>query len=52
MDTTITIIILAVHAACSAITAATPTPSTSSRWYWLYRVVELLALVTGKAKDR
>ena len=43
---------LAVHAAASAITALTPTPKDDSAVRKLYRIIELLALVTNRTKQR
>jgi hypothetical protein len=43
---------LAIHAAASAITALTPTPKDDSAVRKLYRIIELLALVTGRTKQR
>ena len=43
---------LAVHAAASAITALTPTPKDDSAVRKLYRIIELLALVTSRTKQR
>jgi hypothetical protein len=43
---------LAVHAAASAITALTPTPKDDSVVRKLYRIIELLALVTSRTKQR
>jgi hypothetical protein len=42
---------LAVHAAASAITALTPTPKDDAFAVKAYRVIELLALVVGRAKE-
>lgn len=42
---------LAVHAAASAITALTPTPKDDAFAAKFYRVIELLALVVGRAKE-
>jgi hypothetical protein len=42
---------LAVHAAASAITALTPTPKDDSAVRKLYRIIELLALVTSRTKQ-
>src|SRR5258708_31527477 len=35
----------------SMLTSGTPTPAPGSRWAGVYRLVETLALVVGKAKD-
>lgn len=43
---------LVVHAVCSAVTATVPTPPASSRWAWVYKLIEILGLVIGRAKDR
>jgi hypothetical protein len=43
---------LAIHAAASAITALTPTPKDDSVVRKLYRIIELLALVTSRTKQR
>jgi len=43
---------LAVHAAASAITALTPTPKDDSAVRKVYRIIELLALVTSRTKQR
>ena len=43
---------LAIHAAASAITALTPTPKDDSVVRRAYRVIELLALVTNRTKQR
>lgn len=43
---------LAVHAAASAVTALTPTPKDDSVVRKVYKLIELLALVVGKAKMR
>lgn len=42
---------LAVHAAASAITALTPTPKDDAFAVKVYRIIELLALVVGRAKE-
>lgn len=42
---------LAAHFGCSVFTAATPTPDPQSLLGRLYRIVELVALVGGRAKD-
>lgn len=42
---------LAVHFGASVFTAATPTPDPQSPLGRLYRIVELVALVAGRAKD-
>lgn len=43
---------LAVHAAASVITALTPTPRDDNFLRKAYKVIEVLALVVGKAKQR
>lgn len=43
---------LAIHAACSAIVALTPTPSDDKIVGKLYKVIEILGLVIGRAKQR
>jgi hypothetical protein len=43
---------LAIHAAASAITALTPTPKDDSAVRKVYRIIELLALVTSRTKQR
>ena len=43
---------LAIHAAASAITALTPTPKDDTIVRRIYKVIETLALVVGKAKMR
>jgi len=43
---------LAVHAAASAITALTPTPKDDTVVRKVYKVIELLALVTKRTKQR
>jgi len=43
---------LAIHAACSAITALTPTPKDDQVVRKAYRLIEICALVIGKAKQR
>lgn len=48
----IAMVVLVVHAVCSAITATTPTPPPSSPWAWAYKIIEILGLVTGRAKDK
>jgi hypothetical protein len=42
---------LVVHAAASAITALTPTPKDDALAVKAYRVIELLGLVVGHAKE-
>lgn len=44
--------LLAVHAAASAICALTPTPKDDAVLGKLYKVIETLALVIGRAKQR
>ena len=43
---------LAVHAAASAITALTPTPKDDAIVAKAYKLIEMLAMVVGKAKQR
>lgn len=43
---------LAIHAACSAITALTPTPKDDAAVRKAYRLIEIGALLIGKAKQR
>ena len=43
---------LAIHAVASIITAMTPTPSDDKIVGKLYKLIETLALVVGKAKQR
>ena len=43
---------LAIHAAASAIVALTPTPKDDKIVGKLYKVIETLALVIGRAKQR
>lgn len=43
---------LAIHAACSAVAALTPTPSDDKLVGKLYKVIEILGLVIGRAKQR
>lgn len=43
---------LAIHAAASAICALTPTPKDDAILGKLYKVIETLALVVGRAKQR
>jgi len=42
---------LAVHAAASVITALTPTPKDDAIAVKAYRIIELCALVVGRAKE-
>jgi hypothetical protein len=42
---------LAVHAAASVITALTPTPKDDAFVVKAYRIIELCALVVGRAKE-
>jgi len=44
--------LLAVHAAASVLTALTPTPKDDELVSKFYRVLETIALVVGKAKQR
>jgi hypothetical protein len=43
---------LAIHAAASAIVALTPTPKDDQIIGKLYKIIETLALVIGRAKQR
>lgn len=43
---------LAIHAAASVITALTPTPKDDAFLGKLYKVIETIALVVGRAKQR
>jgi hypothetical protein len=43
---------LAVHAACSAICALTPTPKDDKLVRKAYQIIEILGLVVGRAKQR
>jgi hypothetical protein len=43
---------LAIHAAASTICALTPTPSDDKFVGKIYKVIEVLALVIGKAKQK
>jgi hypothetical protein len=43
---------LAVHAACSAICALTPTPKDDQLARKLYRIIEIGGLLVGRAKMR
>lgn len=43
---------LAIHAAASVITALTPTPHDDNFLRKVYKVIEVLALVVGKTKQR
>lgn len=43
---------LAIHAAASAIVALTPTPADDKLVGKLYKLIEMVALVVGRAKDR
>jgi hypothetical protein len=44
--------LLAIHAAASAITALTKTPKDDTFVRRVYKIIELLALVTAKTKQR
>ena len=44
--------LLAVHAAASVITALTPTPKDDVLVSKFYKILETIALVVGKAKQR
>jgi len=43
---------LAIHAAASVITALTPTPKDDKILGRIYKIIETIALVVGKAKQR
>jgi len=43
---------MTIHAACSAITALTPTPKDDKFVRKLYRIIEIGGLVVGRAKQR
>jgi len=43
---------LAIHAAASAIVALTPTPKDDNLVGKLYKLIEIAALVVGRAKQR
>ena len=43
---------LAIHAAASVITAMTPTPKDDKVLGKIYKIIEMIALVVGKAKQR
>ena len=43
---------LAIHAACSAVCAITPTPRDDQAVRKAYRIIEILGLVVGRAKQR
>ncbi len=43
---------LAIHAVASIITAMTPTPSDDKLVSKAYKLIEMLALVVGRAKER
>jgi len=43
---------LAIHAAASAIVALTPTPKDDKLVGKLYKLIEICALVIGRAKER
>lgn len=43
---------LAIHAAASAICALTPTPADDKLVGKLYKIIEVLGLVVGRAKQR
>lgn len=43
---------LAIHAACSAICALTPTPKDDKLVRKLYKLIEIGGLVVGRAKQR
>lgn len=43
---------LAIHAACSAICALTPTPADDKLVGKFYKLIEICGLVVGRAKQR
>ncbi|MGA1386510.1 MAG: hypothetical protein ACO306_07320 [Flavobacteriaceae bacterium] len=43
---------LAIHAAASVITALTPTPKDDAFLGKIYKIIETIALVVGKAKQK
>jgi hypothetical protein len=43
---------LAIHAACSAICALTPTPKDDAAFRKIYKLIEICGLVIGRAKQR
>jgi len=43
---------LAIHAACSAICALTPTPKDDEAVRKVYKLIEICGLVIGRAKQR
>ncbi len=45
-------VLLAGHAPASAITALTPTPKDDAVVSKIYKIIETLAMVVGKAKQR
>lgn len=45
-------VVSSVIALASAIAALTPTPSPTSKFAWIYKVIDFLALNIGKAKDK
>lgn len=45
-------VITAVVAACSAVAAITPTPADDKFFSKIYRIIDLLAINVGKAKDK
>lgn len=45
-------VILAIHAAASTIVALTPTPKDDTVVKKAYKLIEILALVIGRAKQR
>lgn len=42
----------ATHFFSSAFVAATPTPKPESKWAKIYKIIEVLALAIGKAKNK
>ena len=52
MDNSYVSVITAVIALFSAISAVTPTPKEGSVLSYLYKIIDILALNIGKAKDK
>jgi len=45
-------LVFAVISVASAVCAVTPTPKPGSTWSKVYKVIEVLAINVGKAKDK
>ena len=45
-------VVTSVIAACSAIAALTPTPKDDGFVKWCYKIIDMLALNVGNAKDK